>query len=415
MPVSLEAIKFNHDPTFKTTGAFNIRRNETQTVTVPEWQPNTCLEPECSSVAYAISKLPQTITIQARFSYSDLSATQIKVRAVPVNRDTSASVGPPPANILGNVHERDVPLKRGQSAFEIFCLGDPRVAEAGASVSDTVWVWQFSLDSQDWKDFQITRHRIYVVPDMPKGPWEPRSADPLNIQVPWTEILEYACHWAAGVTKDLDLAASMITKRVYGLGKVLVGYSSGPTYAINKFRATAFLALLTTGIGGGQTLNCDDCATIVSTFANVLGCDLSQSSMGLIFYTNPILLIGESSWRETKFFYHSVAWKGDCLERDALFDSCIQVDSDSKPQSPPQLALQPVNLRFGAKRDKAYQTFLVKASSRCAPIPNDINYFKQRRPIGFGYLGAKEFKASETQPRPLPLRSDRNRIAYSPL
>ena len=57
------------------------------------------------------------------------------------------------------------------------------------------------------------------------------------------------------------------------------------------FECTQFLDRLRGGPGLGGTVNCTDCAVIVSTFSNALGCDLWQSRMGSQqFEVNPIRL-----------------------------------------------------------------------------------------------------------------------------
>jgi hypothetical protein len=54
MQVFLEAIKFNHDQSSATGDAFNIRRNDTEQVNVPEWRRGISVKPEDSPAAYAI-------------------------------------------------------------------------------------------------------------------------------------------------------------------------------------------------------------------------------------------------------------------------------------------------------------------------------------------------------------------------
>lgn len=389
MQVYLESIKFNHDKSFKTTGAFNIRRNETQIVTLPEWRRDCCFDPGCSPVAYAISQVPCLVTIEGSFICNDESVTSISVRALSGHTLSEAKLGIPAQNILGDIPVHEVPLKKGHSSYVPFKLTNAKLREAAIGIYDVTWDWQFSLDSVSWTEFQTTRHRVYIVLAMPSLPWEPRQSNPSNIHIPWTEVLDYACSWGGGVKNDPDEAAKRVTNSVYDLGKTLVKYFKGASYANAKFDCTKFLKLLGTGIGGNQTLNCDDCATVVSTFANILGCELNQSGMGLSFQTNPILPIGASGtdWKPTTFLYHSVAWKGDCLDDDYLFDGCFQVDGDGKPALEPHLSLQPAKVQFGDFRDEAYKFCLVNSQSFCVPIPKDGLYGRWRRQIGRGYLG----------------------------
>ena len=380
MQVSLEAIKFNHDPTFEKTGAFNLRRNETSTVTAPEWRSDSCSNFECSPVGYVTKEVPSPVTILASFLCYDASVTSVKVHAL--------SQGP--ANVLGDIPEHDVAFNNGQSGFVPLELTNAKLSEAAIGVHDITWDWQICRRPKTWTDLKTTKHRIYTVPALPSKPWEPRPErpDPSNIHFPWTEVLDHACSWAAGVKDDHDEVAKCVTENFYELGKTLLAYSEGASYAFGKFDCTKFLKLLKTGIGGSQTVNCDDCATVVSTFANILGCELHQSGMGRSFPTNLIRLIGaaESDWKPTTFLYHAVAWKGDCLANDPLFDGCLQVDNDGVPSSHPQVAFQPVNVKFGEFRDEKYKFCLVKQDAHCQPIPNSKKYGRKRRQLGQGFL-----------------------------
>lgn len=396
MKVTLETIKFNHDPTFKTTGAFYVRKNEIERVRLPEWEKDRCMTPECSPVAYAIDQLPKTrdapedITIKASFSASELPTQTVWIQAFEYRNPKEV---PGPANILGTTNPVSVTFTAGKANDVTFRLDSERISNAGTSASDQIWWWKFSIDKDQWNEFQFTKHRVYVVPKRPTCPWEPESDCASNIHVPWTEALEYACHWAAGVTENVDLAAKMVTNRVYSLGKILLQWEKSAKYGHREFALTKFLALFRDGIGGGQTLNCDDCAAIVSTFANLLGAQLWQSSMGGdSFWTNPVLLIGHSHWRKMGFGRHSVAWKGECREGDELFDACLQIDGDRKPNCPPQFPKQPANIRFGTRSNRGYQSSLVE-KGKCPPIPKDPTYGRQRRKFGLGFLGDKAIQS----------------------
>jgi hypothetical protein len=384
MKITLETISFNYDSKLENTGAFNVRRNETMVVTLPEWRDDRCSNPECSPAAYAISRIPNTVTIQASFICDDVLAKSVRVQALSV---------PPATNILGDIPDHEIPLNSGRSGNVILRLTNAVIRDSAIGATNISWRWQFSQDSVNWTDFQTTKHRIYTVLALPTEPWEPECRNPSNIHLPWTEVLDLACSWALGVKKDPNLAAAQLTSQVYALGEHLVKYQFGASYANAKFACTKFLNLLNTGIGGNQTVNCDDCATIISTFANILGCDLFQSGMGLSFDTNPIRLIGYPNWKPTNFLYHSVAWQFPCGANNTLFDSCLQVDGDSKPSCRPHEPLQPAQILFGNGRDDAYHFRLVDAKSACVPIPTDGLYGRQRRKLGQSYLADREIKS----------------------
>ena len=369
----LAAIKFNHDQTSATTDALNVRRNATQFVNVPEWQMSTSVNPEDSPVAYAIQETQgNTITIQAQFELPDPKALTVEVRAV-------AST----PHVLGEVRAKQVTfLPSGATNFETFELQNVQIWTAGVGVHNVTWNWQVRLQPTDpWRDFATSHHRIYTLLELPKSPWQQTPYDPSNTQLPWTEVLDYACDWASGAS-GLDSAAVSVTREVYDLGSTILEYDcpgGGRTrYAHPDFNCTAFLERLSGGAGGGRYVNCSDCATIVSTFANILGCDLWQSRMGYGFDLNPILAIGSITWQTAcgwvSFRYHEVAWNGACTSNEEVFDACLQVDGDADPTTAPHTPLLPANLRFGNPADGQYRDRLAADTPtgrpNCEPRPS---------------------------------------------
>src|SRR5688572_5778167 len=88
MPVSVEAIRFNHDPNAATHDAFNIRMDATQEVVVPEWRRGVTTQASDSPAAYAIARVGSNqLTIKALFRVTDntgapLPGITCEVRAV---------------------------------------------------------------------------------------------------------------------------------------------------------------------------------------------------------------------------------------------------------------------------------------------------------------------------------------------
>jgi hypothetical protein len=233
---------------------------------------------------------------------------------------------------------------------------------------------------------------VYTVLDVPTAPWV-QSIDTANTQLPWADVLDFACAWARGAT-DADEAAALITQSVYDLGPEVLAYDcpgGGITHytipILDYFNCSEFIDRLRGGVGNGYYLNCTDCAAIVSTFANAVGCDLWQSTMGArgfpFFGTNPFLAIGSGRWERAcgwgAFDYHEVAWKNGCAADDAVFDACVKLDAGSDPLLPPFIGVVPVNARFGRPGDGLYRDRLAAPSGRfdCEPQPHT----RQRRPV----------------------------------
>ena len=368
--LAVEAIKFNHNTGAATEDALNIRKDLTQFISVPEWRRFICVNPEDSRAAYAVRPTHnKSITIEVSLSSTDPRIAFVEVR------------------VEHQVRARPVNFVNGASGFCAFELIDPPVARGRVGISDIEWHWEYRLGPQHpWHHFAITRHRIYVLLDMPTSPWVQGPYNSANTQLPWTDVLDYACRWADGATSK-DMAAALVTQRIYELGPSIVTYDcpggGSSHYSLGDFDCSAFIERLRGGIGNGVYVNCSDCATFVSTLANALGCDLWQSRMGYGFALNEILAIGSNVWQTacgwSGFSYHEVAWEAAATANDDVYDACLRVDGDSDPTSAPHVPLLPQDLRFGNPGDLLYRDRLATPAGRpnCNPQPST----RQRRMI----------------------------------
>ena len=361
MSLRLEAILFNHDSTSATVDAFNIRRNESDFIELPEWRRGVSSTAKDSPAAYACSetKEDKALTIKVNFSFDGTEERDIRARDANLHREplngpdlSQAEIDlfqnlniNPDGNVLGVVQATTLMLNPGETGFQPFKLESVRIWDEGVGADDIVWRWQYRVSgTENWIDFAITTHRIYTVLNEPTAPWL-KDHDPSNTQLPWTQVLDYACEWARGA-QDTDEAAERITIRLNELGQQrLVCYSGGSFYTDTEaFDCTSFLSLLGGGTGKGNSVNCDDCAAIVSTFANSVGCNLVQmciTSEHASFKLKPHQRIGlPGTFENRAFFHHMVAAEG-CSEDVEVFDACVQIGGD--PSEPTMFTL-PANL-----------------------------------------------------------------------
>jgi hypothetical protein len=371
--IAVEAIKFNHDPASASHDALNLRKNATQFITVPEWRRFLCVNPEDSRAAYAVAPTHgKTITIQASFSSTDHALGQAEIRAE------------------HRVKQQLVPFVNGSSGYVTLELIDPPVHERHVGLYDQTWEWEYRIPPHhEWKQFAITRHRFYVVLDMPTAPWQQTPYNAANTQLPWSDVLDYACHWAAGATTK-DAAAARVTHSVNALGPAVMTYDcpggGSSNYSGGPFECTAFLQLLHGGVGNGIYVNCSDCATITSTFADALGCDLWQSQMGYGFDLNQMIAIGAATFQLacgfwTSFSYHEVAWEGACTAADDVFDACLKVNGGPNPIGAPWVPLLPVDARFGTTGSGEYRDRLATPAPTGRPKCNPQPGTRQRRAL----------------------------------
>jgi hypothetical protein len=323
-----------------------------------------------SPVVYAIKEAKgNTLCIRAAFKANGISVAYI--RAVGNKRS-------------GSVKEQAVSFSRsGRSGYETFELQHPGFFETGVGVYNVRWRWQWRLKKTDtWKDLDYTRHRVYVILQAPTAPWVQTWG---STSLPWIDALEIACKWAWGA-KTRDEAAGLITEKFNACGVVAYDTVMGGTkYGLAAYNLTEMIERLNGGVGLGGTVNCTDCANTVSTFANLIGCNLWQSRMKSHFALNPAIPIGYDTWMTLfngYFSYHEVAWKGACTQWYNVFDACMHVDGDADPTSAPHTPLLPVNMLFGDCTRMNYRLRLCPPTDdgcvRCVPRPETT---RQRRPI----------------------------------
>ncbi len=353
--VTLAAIKFNYDTGNKGLDAINIRENYTTPVTIPEWQPGN-INAADSPAAYSIKETSgKTVSVQVKFNIDTKSDTSLQIQATG-------------GGILGAIDPVTVTFKNGVSDPEYVTipLSHLNIAGGGINKADISWVWQYQPSGGSWTTMATTNHRIYVVLESPNLPWTPDEL-PSDTQVPWTDVLDFACDWANGKTNQTD-AATAITTQVNGAigltydtshgASVYTLRSSGGKY---QFLCTEFLEFLNGGTGKGRIVNCTDCATIVATFANSIGCNITESTMYSVaggqldaFKCNKIIAIGGTAWDYpfppgNQFAYHEVGWIDGLGYNDMIFDACLKLDNSNDPWNQPdsgRVAKLPTNVKF---------------------------------------------------------------------
>ena len=318
MTIRIESISFNHRPLTPATAALTIRKNQNEDIIAPEWRSGMT-DPASSPAAYTLNQiLSNRLTIKAEFRRDSGDPATVTVRTV-------AQSG----NVLGNIISRTINFGTALSTVALFELASP-------SGNPVVGIWNIAWDwFANGALLQTTRHRIYTLAGAPQAPWGQPGSTFTDFQVPWTEVLDHACRQAAGV-RTVDEAADRLTRWVNALGASKLQYdeqSSGASFftisGMKTFKCTRFLQLLAGGPATRSRVNCTDCATIVSSFANILGCNLVQSRIGYEFQTNLIQKIGLGYPYRQPFKFHEVAWKFQSNGSASVYDSCLLFDGDT--------------------------------------------------------------------------------------
>lgn len=366
----ISAIVFNYNSASIGNDAMNLRKNATTPAPSRSWQKGSSSNFADSPALYAIKEtLGKPLAIRAAFRANGLSGAFIRATG---------------GSRLGAVKERYVSFdSAGVSGYETFELVNPTFHAYGVNAYNIAWQWQWRLQPTDpWRSLVTTRHRIFVVLNAPTLPWVQTSG---SATLPWTDALEIACNWASGAT-DRVVAASRITAGYNGSGRVSYDTVLGNTfYGFVSYNLSQMINRLNGGPGLGAKVNCTDSADTVSTFANLVGCDLWQSQMASFFALNPMIAIGYTTWAipfSGSFSYHEVAWTGGCTANDHVFDGCLKVDADADPTTAPHTALLPVDMVFGDCSTMNYRLRLCPPTptgcAQCLPQPATS---RQRRPI----------------------------------
>jgi hypothetical protein len=283
--IRITHIKFNFDPAAHSADALNIRRDRTHEVAVPEWDESKFL-PAQSRAAYALAPTRnRTVFIQCRFEITP---------ALPAQTGTVRARG---GGILGAIAPFTVQFVNGVSN-DTSHTGDPEYVQIplrrrrfnAITRSDIRWDWSYQCPkSRLWQEMeQPTRHRIYVVLDVPPAPWSQTTAQ----IYPWTSALDYAIVDAStNSISDRNEAAALIVKRVNGEPLQYDIWSGRPFYwSGGIFDIDAWLG----GFTEGSIVNCYDCAAAITTFSNVVGCQLTYQFHNSFGYLNPVFPIGRS-------------------------------------------------------------------------------------------------------------------------
>lgn len=366
----VSAIIFNFNSATITNDALNLRKNASMPAPSPAWSRGVSSTYADSPVVYSIKETQGSpLAIRVAFRANGISGAF--VRAIGGGR-------------LGAVKEQYVSFdSAGNSGYETFQLENPTFHAHGVNAYNIAWHWQWRLKATEpWRSLLVTRHRLFVILGAPTLPWVQTAG---STSLPWTDALEIACRWASGAT-DRVMAASRIAEGYNGSGRVAYDTAMGATfYGYASYNLTQMIDRLNGGPGLGQKVNCTDSANTVSTFANLLGCDLWQSRMASSFDLNPMIAIGYTTWAipfSGSFSYHEVAWTGACAESDRVFDGCLKVDGDADPTTAPHTALLPLNMVFGDCTTMNYRLRLCPPTPtgcpRCQPQPATS---RQRRAI----------------------------------
>ncbi len=221
--------------------------------------------------------------------------------------------------------------------------------------------YTFSFEYQDglaWVDIPgsiSTTHTVYTIFDKPMLT---DSATPVAPYLPWVKVVDIAVAWIDGPATENGVCGTIVEQvnTFFGIQyDTNVGachYTTGGLTShtmemsdfIDDYDASTF-----------TTVNCSDCACLVSTFANTIGVDHKYQILGYSTGSIPLnymIPIGHAAWVipfSGAFSYHAVPTKD---EADTISDACCTLDNDSNPSSSPFTPILPVNMNYNTYKQK---------------------------------------------------------------
>jgi len=159
--------------------------------------------------------------------------------------------------------------------------------------------------------------------------------------LPWVAVVDDATRAIAGSATDAPGARNALVKHVYedlGLSYDRVAGASHYTDYDASFGNATFVLAHFLKRDSGAVINCSDCASILSTYANMIGAPLSYAIIEKNFSLHPILGIGAKEFGAPfddgrfSFSYHAVT-SSDSSK--TIHDATLAVDGDADPSQAP--------------------------------------------------------------------------------
>lgn len=206
---------------------------------------------------------------------------------------------------------------------------------------DKAVAWHFEVQAPDGSYQRIAGGeqsvtlRFYGVLGNEQGPRAP--------DLPWVAVVDEATQKIAGGATDSAGARALLVQHVFedsGLtydrkagSSRYTRYSGAGGWSVGTFSLAEYLKR-----SRGKVVNCSDCASILSTYANMIGAKLHYAIIGWSFKLNPILGIGATTFGAPfdsgrfQFRYHAVTTPDATRTVD---DATLAVDGDADPEVAP--------------------------------------------------------------------------------
>ncbi|GHT32218.1 hypothetical protein AGMMS49574_15310 [Bacteroidia bacterium] len=372
--IGINSIEFNHNSD-SSNGGINIKKNRALNIIPPEWNNETSSYDNPANVAYIINDIEQSaayIVLELTLMRADNIETPIQMKLIGTCGDSSL--------ILGAVESDIFSISLDTSITVIIKLTNNIIKTSGINIFDTLWYWTFEPTSITYTGTKFiinTYHKIFTLLNQPFSPWyfAKEKYDNTRINYPWTEALAIGNKWIGDKTigKESDIAESM-TKGLNSLGYFKYDTTSGSSfysygYVLRYFKINKFINNYNNK-SKNYSLNCSDCATIISSFGNLYGNVLLQIILvnnkfpDSGFKCNQIISIGDldDHWEVPfplhggSFSYHQICVPNAIsdIQHASIYDACLKIDSGNFPdgtEHTKKTALLPTGTQFADTTD----------------------------------------------------------------
>lgn len=300
--ISVYSISFNYE-SGNSNDALAIKKNNSTSIPVPEWLTGSRNE------RFAYLKGQPNRKVRAQF-YIEPSGYYNS------NIDVYASVS---GDGIGYINLNTVYFQGSQ-------YSTPKVMTCQSSISGSVnkksfsWNWYVDLINGNELEEPIYigmtgSHTYYILLDTPQQP----------MSIPWTDVLDYACVWAAWKTTSSS-ALEALTTKLYNNSELY--YDGGQShYEYDRWpNPTKFEFNLTRFLDEWDKADCQDCGMFLSILSGSIGASLTQSRrIQGYFSTKNICAIGWSStrWESTGWNFHHIGWLNN------VYDSSVKLKQSS--------------------------------------------------------------------------------------
>lgn len=345
--VRILSIQFNHNSN-PATGGIHIRRDNLNAIEPPEWVENRNNEANPACCAYV--RKPVAIFIQVRVLLESDDPNIVFMANL-----TAVENG---AGILGGLVSDNFQLVANVPVDVNIFLQENQLNNLPNIPMPPVngwWNWHCRLDNEAIFVCN-TFHRVYQLLGQPVNPWIFQEG-PYNLRqrsYPWTTAMDVTAKICAAEVNNGE--GEFLERLARGLnGNPYLKYNMIRRYTVQSasFNIVKFQNDFNTIPNRQYFLNCEDCATIVATYANLHGNRMIQirlegqheveDEIVPNFMFNKIKVIGyndvwipqeNNEFEMREFIYHQISCSYvDMMDfsQMEITDACLQLDTGTFP------------------------------------------------------------------------------------